>query len=1094
MDNDKIKAILDNLGQFNDELDLEEYQIITLNNYNEQFKNKIVNSNITLSKDEEIFQNEINNISVSINENKATYASSIEDVTKINETILSGKLLENREEYEQEIKDLNEEINEVSDEFEKELTSISSTTYYKKLDIVQTNKEYSDNLEDIKKNYIKSLQFHLDKKEEKLNELLDPINNSNLELEENLKTIKSLHDNIDVYENEENEIEKQNINNKLDDNEKSIYNQKIDMNSQIELISEKFKLQLTRYVTPLKNHIDFLNNEIKDLQNGLSTAEVKCLDTFKLNLEIIDKQLEIQKLKATNRQKEIKHLLSIEDSSSLRLESAKIENEVNVFNESMRAKRIEYDLKKNFEIHSLNLTYNANLSILEKKIELTQMRLKTLETISSYNEYIQLGQLRHEMDIKEVRVKNEIDNLKQKRYLLDSLEKLEKEYFSNIHQYQVEIHGKSVEYNSKYYESVKDNINTLTNLEIEKNLILKNHNIVLNELLVKKLDFSSKIINLDEKNQIQLKKLSNTHKKRILSQDIQFANKKLELMKKLNTLEKDYNIQKYINKNNYELEVKTYNIFENRFSIEKSLYKTYFENIKFKIETVELFYNKYNQVTNCKNKNIAFSTFEYVTSLLKNEVISLLNKIINVISNRITFEGTINFQYELNRLTAEKEQNELGYSANLERFDETISNYESTIVLYTEKIDMLEKESDKTKNQLIIKDLELAKTDVKFSTTIEKITSEIEILEENEIEYRKEIKTYLELINKNRKMIIDLNKTVPNLKKKYNKTAASLAHQLSTIEKRHKQESSVYYNFISKIEVLTNDINLNFSNEETDNVYTYFKKYTSSIYASISNFQTYDIDVLFNKLSNRHESSLSAAENKYSELVDETKAIYNLDIKRISQSYSEQLFEIEKRIEKLDYQYKFSKKECVANHKDKVHNVKQQIREIDIELNKIKANLLYDINSFTENIDQHKILTNNTIDKIKNDRTNLTNLYFKHNESLNTEKIEKIKNLEKRSNTLILSLKNTYDNIIEEKHSKYLERENTYKARIIDAEKVLATYIEQFDLTIGYFSIDENIKLKNLEKKLEIDLYSLKKSSLNKINKENKRFSKISKL
>lgn len=1087
-------TILEDLEQYNDELTLEQYQSLTLINYNNQFRKKLITSLNSIENDETSCLENIENISNILHENKEQLNKRLEINKQINLNTYEEHFTSHRETYDKEIKEINDEINSLTGNLDKEITSITSATYYKKLDIIQTNSDYEKYLFDIKQNYLNSLAFFHDRKESRLISLDDIAKRSKSDLAEKLRKIEVLFENgTFIVGNEDKDIKIDAIKKLIDDCKNKILNRNILIDSQIEAISSKYNFKLELEVTPIKSHIAYLKQELQVLKQTLNEQENKILDSFKLNLQIIDKQLLSNKNKTTKRIDEIKPLLA--SNPKLQLEIAELEHTSAVLNESMRAKKIEYDIRKDHETNLLILKYNKEKDNIERKITIYQERINKLEGINNFNEYIQFGDLRKNLEIEEIKIKNEIDNLSQKIHLVEAIDKLNTDSYNSLQNHQKELNSLTIEYNDTYFKTIKNKFSTLTGLEIEKSLILKNYNVNTNELLVKKNAVYLKMINDEEKKEGIIKKIETKLKRDILSQDIQFSNKKFDNLKKLSLLEKDYNDRNLINEHDYKLQIKNYNVFETRFQIEKHLYKFYFENMKNFISTIELYFNKYNDVTKCNNKNISFATFKYLTSFLQTTVISLLNKTINAISNRITFESTVNFQYELNRLISEKENNERTYNESVSKINETSNNYENTISLHNDKIIDLERNDEVNKNAIILKELEISYCDIKNQHLIRKLQHELAILIENSLETNKEIKSYKELISKNKKAIIEFDKHISLIKQKYTKLNNSISNELTLIERRHKQESSIYYNFISKLESLIKDINQEFDITDTkDQVYSYFKKYTTSIYSSIVSFETNDIGVLFNKLSKRHDLAVKTADENYNDLVDITKQNWLNDSKRLANSYSEQIYELEKNIEKFYLQFERKIKETNNNHRERINSNKNKIKEIEIEQNRKKGELLYDLNSFVENMDEYTTFTDKEIIKLKNKRSELTKQYFEYNSNLNKEKEQKTISLEKQSENVIISLNNTYNSIVEEKEHTFNIKKHSYKSRIDELKKVFLISITQFNLDESTSQTEYSLEVKNLDKKLDNDLYSLKKSSLSKISKEIKKFNKDKKI
>lgn len=1094
MDEKLVNSILYNLKELNEELNVAREKINDLNSYNEQFINKVVQRNQLLLDDEEEYSTKIQGILEFISQKQRASTAVLEKEKRINSIIFEERFNINRDIYETELRNITSEMDKYVALFEKQLSNISYATYYKNLDVLQTTNEYDKSLNTIKNNYLDAINyFHYDK-ERKISSIEKEENSSRIELDDTLSKIDAIFQReIEEVEEEKNEhvlnVKKNQI-----ENEKLLLNQKIETNQKIEEISNLFKKKLDNEVIPFKNHLAYLNNELTSTIQELKDKELVILDEFKINLELVDKQTEIFKQDVIKKQDEIDCDISItkdkNECNSLTKKRITLDNQFYQFNEKMRARKLEFDTLKEYKIKKLNLAYDVIKDSISKKIELFQNKIKTIENIYSLNEYINLSEIRYNAEIQELKIKNDLDNIKQANYLIDDHEKLNSEYYSKIHDYQVKLHNDALTFNDTLYSTIKSNVATLLTLEMEKNLILKKYNTTLNSLLRKKIECSSSLIKLDEEYEIKQKRVLNDLRKKVLSQDIQLANKKNNLQKTLLTVEQSFFENNITNDERFKLETQTYKIFESRFIIEKQLYELYFTNILDEISAYSLYFTKYNSITRCSNINITGSTFNFLIKHLQTTIQSLLKKIVKITTDRINFEGTINFQYELNRLIEERNQNKEDYDTTSSKMDETVDNYQNTINLYRSKIEHFEREIYKSENSLVLNNMDLSKLDYKNPTAINKLHNEIAGLKESIVEYKKEIKVYEELIYKNEKLIVDLTKSIGRLKRKFNKTSHILDNQLETIEKRHKSESSVYFKFIFKIEELDKLFKMNVTKSKDEDTYRNYKKYISTIQSIIQEFKNNEISTLFDKLESRQEVLIEQSIVKNNERTIEIKDMFDIDVKTVSTKYNEEVLEIEKKIEKLNSHYESNLKSITSLHKDRTIDIKNKIKNIDIIITQKKAELLYDINSFNENIRHFYVLNEKKIINLKSGRKELSNEYFKFSDSLSDDRKNKKQSLKVIHNNVTNSLSINYKNIIKEKRLVYSKKSIAYKNQIEDFNQLFKeSYINYNKFNLNR-DAEYNLEEKNLKKELELALRAIKKRSNIKINKENKKYNK----
>ncbi len=1085
MNEDAVRKILFHLKELNEELNVPREKVNALNLYNETFINKILLHDSVLHDDEVEYYNKLKSILEVIEQKKRTSNALLEKEKRKNDLIFEERFNTNKDIYDNELRVITKEMDKLSVEYDKNISSISNASYYKKLDIIQTNAQYDEYLNNIKENYLEKINYFFSIQESKIKEIDIEEEASYSGLNETLEKIEEIFKaEVESIEKEKNEKSFQ-IQQEKFNKEKILLNQKIELNKNLDCISHEFKDKLAKKVGSFKNHIDYLNEEIVLLNINLKEKENEILDEFKSHLELIDKDIELYKADLNEEEENLK----LSNTFNLPKKLLEIENKSVIFNESMRTEKIKYDAIKSAKVKRLYLDYEYNKAIINKKIELTNSKIKTIESINSFEEYLELITTRHEIDLQELAIKNELDNIRQVNYLLEDNDKINVEYYNTIHDYQTQLHNNATSYNTSLYETQRNNIRTLQSLEIEKNLILKNYNIDLNNLLRLKLECASSFIKNEE--EIEIKKLRsfNELNKKILSQDIQLANKKNELQKKLILLEKEFFENSIVNIERSKLESQTYRIFEDRFAIEKKLYELYLNDL---IQLVELFTSyltKYNTLTRCSNKNIAISTLDYLIDKLKIALQKSIDKIIKVTTDRINFEGTINFQYELNKLITERDRNDSAFESSSAKMNETIENYKNTIKLFETKVDKLEAEIYKTENTLILRNMEVAKIDSKNSTLIEKTNLEILILKDSIINHKKEQKIYNESILKNKKLIVELEKSLSKHTKKYNKTSSIILNQLETIDKRHKAESSIYYKFIDRVNLLAKSFNVVVDKSEIEeSVYKFYKNYSTSLTLNINEFKVNYMDNLINNLYTRHESLLANSIVKGEHRNEETEEIYALEVESACATYNTEIMEIEKKIDKLILTNETNIKEFNINYKEKNSYLKNKERNIDISITQKKAQLLYDIDTFAENIKNHNLLNQNSISQLKLNRKGLSKEYYKHSEVLTQERHSKKLSADIIHNNAVENLKQSYKNLVKEKSLTYKKKYSAYLQQITEYEEMFKAKMIEYDNFISSSKIELNLAHLNLDKALENSLHLIKKRSQNKINKEKKKF------
>ncbi|MFI3329215.1 MAG: hypothetical protein R3Y05_01865 [bacterium] len=1087
MDELLINKILYNLKEFNEELNIPREKVVALNAYNEQFINSVFLHDNVLHDDEVEYYTKLKSILDVIEQKKRTSNALLEKEMRKNDLLFDERFNVSKEIYDNEIRTITKGMDELSSSFEKSISSITNASYYKNLDIIQTNKQYDIYLKNIKDNYLEKINYFFLLQEDEIFSIDSEEKASYIELENTLEKINDIFNSeVEVIKKEklENyaEIQKEKFN-----KEKILLNQKIELNKKLDVVSNEFKEKITKLVIPYKSHVEYLTEQIQILSNAVKEKEIEILDEFKLSLEDIDKELELHK-QDTNEEKED---LTLKNVFNLPKRLSELDNKNLLFNEQMRTEKLNLDTIKSFKVKKIYLEFESKKNILNKKIELTNFKIKNLETISSFEEYLDLIKIRHETDLEEMAIKNELDNIKQANYLLEDNDRANIEYYNTIHEYQLKLHKDATDYNSMLYQKMKDNIRTLKTLDIEKNLILKNYNIELNNLLRLKLECSSSLIKADEEFEINKQRSLTELNKKTLSQDIQLANKQNSLQKKLITLEKEFFEHNIINAERSKLEDQIYRIFEDRFAIERKLYELYLNDLIQVIDIFNSYLIKYNTLTRCSNKNIALTTFDYLLGYLKDALQKSIDKIIKVTTDRINFEGTINFQYELNKLISEREQIDTAFNTSNSKMEETIENYKKTIILYNKKIKKVEGEIYKSENTLILRNMELARTDSKNTTSIDKVNLDILILKEAIVNYRKEQKNYNEAILKNNKSIVDLEKSINKNVKKYNKNSANIDNQLETIEKRHKLESSVYYKFIDKVNALAKTFDTPVEkNEIEESIYKYYKKYTSTITTNINEFKINYMDTLINSLYNRHEVLLANSVVKSEERKYEIKELYDLQNKTACATYNDEISEIEKRIEKLHLINDTNLKENVINHKEKCSIIKNKAKNIEINITRNKAQLLYDIDTFAENINYHNNLNLTSISQFKSNRKGLSKEYYKHSEELTEERHTRKLSIDIIHNNAVESLKISYKNLVKDKITNYKKKDSAYHNQITECKIELNNKLLEFDAFISTNKIELTIANVNLDKALENSLHLIKKRSQSKINKENKKFNK----
>lgn len=1086
MDELAIKKILYNLREFNEELNVPRDKINTMNTYNEEFINKVILNDTKLQDNEFEYYDKLKSILDIIEQKRKSSNVLLEKEKSKNELIFDEKLVVNKELYDNEIRVITRSMDKNASVFENNITSITNASYYKNLDIIQTTKEYDKYLINIKNNYLEIINFFFSLQKEQINEITSEEIQSGKQLLEIYEKIEI------IFEEEMATIEEENKNkvveiqkNKLK-KEQVLLSKKIELNKKLDVITNDFKEKLSNVIIPFKQHLEYLNNSIVLLTDKVKSKEIAILEEFKTNLEDVDKQTELFKKDILEEQE----LLKENNGFNLPKKLIELDNKLTIYNETMRTKKIELDTLKSFNVKKLYLDFETQKKVINKKIELTNYKIKTMELINSTEEYLQLSEIRHLTDIDELTVKQELDNIKQSNYLLDDEDKANRDYYNTVHKYQIKLYSDSVSYNKSFYETKKNNVITLNTLEIEKNLILKNYNINCNNLLRKKLDKSSSIIKSTEEFDLKNNRNSNELNKKILSQDIQLANKKNNLQKSLISLEKKFFEKNIINDFRVKLESQTYKIFEDRFTIEKKLYELYNKDISQSIELFSSYVDRYNDITKCSNTNISTTTFDYLLTHLKNALNKSIEKIIKVTTDRINFEGTVNFQYELNKLISDKDQLNSAFDSSNTKMNQTINNYKSTIELYEQKINLLENEIYTNENLLILKNKEYLKHDNK-NTIPDKLINEIELVKSSISLYKKEQKNYQESINKNKKSISELEKSLLRNSKKYHKNSAFITNQIDTIDKRHKQESSIYYKFIDKVNILSKSINSNIDKDAaSDNVYKYYKSFINAIFDSINEFKFNHLDKLINNLYTRHDVLLASSILRSNERILEIKEMYDLEIEAACDSYNVDVLEIEKKIEKLQLSYENNLKEDTINFNDKIESLGVQINNIDINITQCKVKLLYDIETFNENINLYKTMNTSNISKILENRKGLEKEYYKQTEIFTQERQIKRNSIDIIYKNSIDNLKQSYKNLTKEKVFLYNKKDLAYQNQLLEYKNNLTSKITELDSFISTSKIEQNLANLNLNKAFENSLLLIRKKAKNKIKKEKKKFNK----
>lgn len=1085
MINNSIDILKENLMNLNKELGLTSEKELELNSYNDLFIKNLESNIKNVLGIEGASLEKINNISNLIDDYKENTLDKIDLNKKITSVKFDEKYGLNRDSFDLERKKIsnNTDLNNMN--FDKSLEDINFTTYRRKLGVTQSNNDYKNSLNNINDDYRKSLDFLYYKKETQQNEVLNEKGKSEDILNQQLSSLKS------NYEEESSKIEETKIQQdsiitkNLSEQEKILFEYKINLNSQLEQTAAKYASSLTNDLIPVNNHINYLNDELELLKQNRYDEEIVFLDTFKLNLESVDKEIESYKITLNNNTDKINSSTASENTKNKEIKV--LESKYKIFQEKMKRKKIEYEIDKDYKINKLNLEYDYNCDLIKKQKSFFKQQLKTVEIVSQYNENISVNQLRFEMELQELKVKYTINILKQTKSFNDMKNKLNRDFITSIYFSQLALFEKKVESTEKYYNIISNNISILTSLEIEKNLILKKYNQSLNTILNEDNSYNSSIIQKDEEFEIKLKQLKQEFINKTLSQDIQYANKKQELNKLLLGLKKEYEISKLTTEYNYQLDLKINKIFENRFKIEKNLYNIYFNAITDQNKFVLEYFSRFFAITKLKKDNILANIFSYTFEYINNNVIMLLNKIIQVVENRITFEGTVNFEYELNRLITQKEQSEILFTTSVQKMIETSENYDNTINLYNEKISSLKKESDKLNNLIIIKELEIRNSDSKNNTSIQKLQSEVIIFKENINELKNDIKSYESLITKNKKLISELNKSIGTFKIKHDKKIKDITNEIDTIEKKHKSDSGIYISFINQINTLkkdiTNEIEIN-----SDNANKILKKYSNNITNKISSFIEKNVDTLFEQLTIRHNKILAISEQKNTEIKLNEINFLNQDIKRISNSYNDDIFEIEKRVDKLYSNYKMKKKEIINNHKETIYNIKSQQKLLEYSKRKNKSTLFYNVNTFTENITTHESINSKMINDVNLYINQLEKDFMKNKDSLAEERKKKISDLHTEHKVIIKTLKQQINTTSTDTAKRY----NVKKSKLDNAILQQKSLNKDVDISFRKYQtkrkieLNQEIKLLNLEYRKNIN--TLNKKTESKINKQQKKY------
>ncbi len=1089
MSDGSLKTLKQNLEIFNSELGLPLEKEQELNTYNELFLNTL-SSNIQNVLDIEAASLEkINNVSNMIDGFKKDCLDYIEEEKKIISVKYSEKYNSNRDIYEIERKKISIELEKNNDSFYKQLEDINFDTYRRNLSVTQSNADYLTSIKNINHVYKNSIDFLYIKKDYKIKELTKEKEKSKIKLKNQLSQIKEHYEDESCKLETEKLQQDSSVEKKQSEQEKVIFQQKINLNSKLDSTSNYYSAIIKTELIPFKNHIEYLNSQLELLKQQRNDEEIIFLDKFKLNLESVDKQIEV------NKNEYLASIDKINESSTSKSTKEKeiksLDAKYKVFQEKMRRKKIEYDIDKNFKIKRMILINDHDIDIIKKQKFFFQEHIKNIEIINSNKEFCHISKLRNEIELNELKIKHSIDVIKQTKSYNDTKNKINKDFSTNAYLLQLNLYNENIVLNNKYHETVINNISISTSLEIEKNLILKRYNQNLNDLLQKHNSYSANIIKKDEAFEIQLKKLKLDFINKSLAQDIQYANKKQELNKQIQAIEKEYDEAKIVADYNFKLDKKINKIFENRFKIEKNLYNIYFTAINQQNDFILDYFARFFFLTKSKKDNVSFAIFEYISNYINYNISSLMDKTIKIVEDRITFEGTVNFEYELNRLISQKEQNELIYNVSLQKMIETSDNYSKTILLYEDKIFNLQKESDKTNNLIILKDLDLKNTYVKNTpATITKIHNDILLLKESYNIYKADIKSYEVLITKNKKLIQDIKKSIEQLKTNHNKKTQSITNDIDSIEKKHKNDSNVYYTFINQVSNFKKDLLLNLNAAKSEKTYKLFKKHTLDISINTKNFMEKNIETLFLELNNRHDKINLLTEQKNLERINNAKTLFQQDIKRVCYNYNDEIFEIEKRVDRLYSTYKYKKKDLIISHKEKIQNIKNKQNQLEVIKRQSKAKLFYDVNTFTENIENHESLNSKTINDITLHSKNSSKKFNDIKNTSNDERIKRINLLDIEHNNILLSFKKQLNCDIEYKN-------NQYNSKIVKSNQLITNIkndIRKLDITYKEYvnirgeELNESVKVLTSEYRKDIE--TLNKKIESKINKQTKKFNK----
>lgn len=944
-------------------------------------------------------------------------------------------------------------IKKIVSSYDELVNKMTSFRDYRCLDISKKNNLFMNNYEIASNNVIKSLNDIILKYEQKINMIDNEIeklktsyNNDCLELEKRFnKEVVSYQQKL----KEETSLLTKNYDNTRDlINEKLLEQQQKNQDDR----SNVFK-DFVQTIHKLNDKLDKLNQE---RENHLHS------NTLIFHLKLFDYDKRIRFLKEQNSHSDDKLLIRNNNNEIKHIEKLK-KTEAKALNLKTDA------IKKFYKSHITNCSLNKNTSedIKNKQIEKLDF-ISEIEDNAHHNKLATL-QLKYDYDINKLNVQNERD-IKQLRIFYDKEKiKISEEYKTNLtnlfikKQYVLKdmdvvknemklakILNKQVTDNANLILSNElDNVSTKVLLEIEKNNSLKEYNIYYME---KEIDKEKALFDFLEQDEFLHRDKKNT--------SVDFASEKTKLTLAHNEIIYAYNIELETLKENYlyELQAKkhsalsttafanqTYTLFTNRKKQLISLYKANESIFAELIKAIKnLIQKTYTNKVTLNNKNYYINTLSTINTSFNKLLCDILeynrNYSNGIINDQITHETGTKYENRFNSLKTEYNSKLEIINARKKDLQTTIDNYNNTSTLFYNNLGNIQSKYSSYEHQL--RRGEITKFYFKKET----------------FGLKSEAKRIHKLISINdskvEKFQLELNK-IPNTIEKIN---YEYNRHYQRIKNEQIDESSILFNGIESFDTIFNNAiyEIKTATSKITNDGNYIK-FISKIEKIIKYYEHIISTTLLSFLASIETIDKNISK-KYNKFINKNQSSYNNQIKIIKKNYFKNTFDINIKIENENNKFSDILKNHNENHENEMNkynnlilenkkNYNDTINYYD-ELVKYKYNsFMTDTTSIRENIlsNNHKYKMTNKylINSNKNNNQEIVNRFIKNKDNIILSTKEKLKSYEISLNNIPyeakLETKESEDILIDfirsnDTNFKNIYSEYTNSVRVIENE------------------------------------------------------------